>query len=241
MSSFIQRIMVAVATLLPTLLMAENLIFYAGDPPLSYAESDRPQGLYFDIVTAVFNDMGIKYDVTTVPFKRALIYAYEGKGIVVGIYKTKERSENLDYSSSFYDSKVVLFVHKKTSFSFLSMTDLTGKTIATKVGWSYGEEFDKARDQLKFQSIGAEAEQNFRLVITGRRDAFIDNRISGITTIKKMGIMDEIEILPRPVNIGSHYLGVKKNTHSRLLKRFNQHLKKLKSEGRYEDIIAKYL
>ncbi len=244
MPRLIQALMVVIAVVvgfLPTLLMAENLIFYAGSPPLSYAERDRPQGLYFDIVTAVFDDMGVKYEVTTVPFKRALLYAYEGKGIVAGIYKTKERSEKLDYSSSFYDSNVVLFVRKKQAFSFSSMTDLRGKKIATKVGWSYGVEFDRARDRLELQAIDGEAEQNFKLVITGRRDAFIDNRISGIVTLKKMGIMDKIEILPRPVNIGAHYLGFKKNTHSGLIKRFNQHLKTLKSDGRYEDILSKYL
>ena len=241
MPRFIQGLIAAIVTFLPSLLVAENLIFYAGDPPLSYAEKDRPQGLYFDIVTAVFDDMGIKYDVTTVPFKRALLYAYEGSGIVAGIYKTKERSEKLDYSSSFYDSKVVLFVRKKQDFPFISMTDLRGKKIATKVGWSYGVEFDRARDKLELQAIDGEAEQNIRLVMTGRRDAFIDNLISGIATIKKMGIVDKIEILPRPVNIGAHYLGVKKNTHSKLIRRFNQHLKKLKSEGRYDDIISKYL
>jgi polar amino acid transport system substrate-binding protein len=226
---------------LPMLLMAENLIFYAGAPPLSYAEKGRPLGLYFDIVTAVFDDMGVKYQVTAVPFKRALLHAYEGKGIVVGIYKTKERSKKLDYSNSFYESKVVLFVPHKQDFPFSSMTDLTGKTIATKVGWSYGVEFDKARARLDFQAIDGEAEQNFRLVMTGRRDAFIDNHISGITTLRKMGIIDKIQILPRPVNVGSHYLGVKKNTHSQLLKRFNQHLKKLKAEGRYEEILSHYL
>ena len=241
MPRFIQALMVVIVAFFPTLLMAEKLIFYAGDPPLSYAERDRPQGLYFDIVTAVFDDMGIKYEVSTVPFKRALLSAYEGKGIVAGIYKTKERSEKLDYSSSFYDSKVVLFVRKKQAFPFLSMTDLRGKKIATKVGWSYGIEFDEARDRLEFQAIDGEAEQNFKLVITGRRDAFIDNRISGVVTINKMGITDKIEILPRPVNIGAHYLGFKKNTHSGLIKRFNQHLKTLKSDGRYEDILSKYL
>ena len=241
MPRFIQALNVAIVAFLPMLLMAETLIFYAGAPPLSYAERGQPKGLYFDIVTAVFEDMGVKYKITTVPFKRALLHAYEGKGIVVGIYKTKERSEKLDYSSSFYDSKVVLFVRHKQDFPFSSITDLTGKSIATKVGWSYGIEFDKARERLDFQTIDGEAEQNFKLVMTGRRDAFIDNQISGITTLRKMGITDKIQILPRPVNIGPHYLGVKKNTHSKLIKRFNQHLKKLKAEGRYDEIVSNYL
>ena len=241
MPRFIKALNVALVAFLPMLLMAENLIFYAGAPPLSYAEKGRPLGLYFDIVTAVFDDMGVQYELSAVPFKRALLHAYEGKGIVVGIYKTKERSEKLDYSNSFYDSKVVLFVRNKQDFPFLSITDLTGKTIATKVGWSYGSEFDRARGRSEFQAIDGEAEQNFRLVMTGRRDAFIDNQISGITTLRKMGITDKIRILPHPVNVGSHYLGVKKNTHSKLIKRFNQHLTKLKAEGHYDEILSNYL
>ena len=167
MPRFIKALNVAIIAFLPMLLMAENLIFYAGAPPLSYAENGRPLGLYFDIVTAVFDDMGVQYEITVVPFKRALLHAYEGKGIVVGIYKTKERSKKLDYSYSFYESKVVLFVRPNQDFPFSSMADLIGKTIATKVGWSYGVEFDKARVRLDFQAIDGEAEQNFRLVMTG--------------------------------------------------------------------------
>lgn len=221
--------------------MSESLIFYVGDPPLSHAEGEQPQGLYFDIVTALFDDMAVPYEVTTLPFKRALLYAYEGRGIVVGIFKTTERATKLDFSDSFYDSKVVLFVRRGQGFPLTSVADLKGKRIATKLGWSYGAAFDEARARSEFQTFDGDSTRNFRLIIESRVDAFIDNHLSGLYTVRKMDVVNKIEVLPQPIDIGPHYLGVKKNSRSGLIKRFNQHLEIFKSDGRYQKIVSKYL
>ncbi|WP_019615416.1 substrate-binding periplasmic protein [Psychromonas ossibalaenae] len=222
------------------LLAAEKLIFYAGAPPLSYAEGNQPKGLYFDIVTTVFDDMKEEFDVTILPFKRALLHAYQGKGIVIGIYKTEERALRLDYSDSLHDSEVVLFINKTRPFSFLSVHDLKGKTIATKLGWSYGPAFDEARRHGEFQTIQGTQQRNFRLVIEGRADAFIDDRLPGLKTIKEMGIMDKITFLPHPINVGKLHIAVKKGTNSQLIQHFNYHLQQLKADGRYQAILSHY-
>ncbi len=240
MPGIIKILFAALMSFSSTLQAAENLIFYAGAPPLSYAEGNQPKGLYFDIVTTIFDEMEVEYDVTILPFKRALLHTYEGQGIIVGIYKTEERALRLDYSAPLHDSEVVLFINKTRPFPFLSMSDLKGKTIAVKLGWSYGTAFDQARQQSEFQTIHGEQQRNFRLVIEGRADAFIDDRISGTAAIKEMGIAGKIDILPRPVNIGKLYIAVKKGTNSHLIQHFNYHLQQLKTDGRYQAILSNY-
>lgn len=60
---------------LPRAFATETLIFYEGDPPLSHPAGQAPSGVYFDLVTAIFDDLGVSYTVQSLPFKRALIQA----------------------------------------------------------------------------------------------------------------------------------------------------------------------
>jgi len=219
---------------------AEKLLLYYGDPPLSHVEGQATEGLFFDIVTIIFNRMEVEYEIETFPFKRALHYAYNGGGIVVGIGKTNERSQKLDFSKSIYDSTVVAFIRNDKVFHFSSIEDLKGKTVATKLGWSYGTSFDLARKQNLFHTLDGEPESGFRSMLLGRIDVFIDNRLSGIETMKTLKAENETIILPHPIAVFPHYLGFKKNTYTDLIKRFNQHLDGIKSDGTYEKILSKY-
>lgn len=219
---------------------AEKLLFYPGDPPLSHVEGQPPEGLYLDIVTIIFKRMGVKYDIETLPFKRALSYAYKDLGIVVAIGKTDERSQKLDFSKSIYDSTVVAFVRKDRVFPFSSINDLKDKIVATKLGWSYGTSFDQARKQNLFDAVDGKPEHNFRSLLLGRIEVFIDNRLTGIETMKTLNAENVTAILPHPIEVFPHYLGFKKNMHTDLIKLFNQHLDDVKSNGKYEKILSKY-
>ncbi|GAA3934095.1 transporter substrate-binding domain-containing protein [Litoribacillus peritrichatus] len=220
---------------------AETLIFYEGDPPLSHKAHQQPNGVYYDIVTAVFDDLNIQHDIVSLPFKRALIRAKEGKGIVAGIFKTDDRAKFLDFSDNFYSTKVVLFTRKDHSFPFSKISDLEGKVIGAKLGWSYGKRFDQARSNKLFTVIEGESDDLIRQLLLGRTDSFIDNKLTGIHSTKNNGVADLVEIIPIPIDTGPHYLGAKKDTKRQLLMKFNQQLKVLEQDGRYQKILEKYL
>ena len=215
-------------------------MFYFGDAPLSHSEGQNPQGIYFDIVTTVFDRMGISYEVEGLPFKRALHYAYEGQGIVVGIGATDERLSKLDFSANIYDSTVVAFVKNEKVFPFSSLEDLKGKTVATKLGWSYGAQFDQARKNNLFSAIDGKPSNNFQSMLLGRIDVFIDNRLTGIKTMKALNAESSITILSYPIKVFPHYLGFKKGAHGKLIERFNQELAAFKSDGGFEKVLSTY-
>ena len=219
---------------------AEKLLLYYGDPPLSHVEGQPAEGLYFDIVTVIFKRMDVQYEIEALPFKRALDFAYKDLGIIVGIGKTNERSQELDFSKSIYDSTVVAFIRKDKFFDFKSIDDLKDKTIATKLGWSYGASFDQARNENLFQAIDGKPDKNFRLMLLDRVDVFIDNRLTGIETMKTLNAENMTTIMSHPIKVFPHYLGFKKNMHADLIKLFNQHLTDIKSDGTYEKILSKY-
>ena len=219
---------------------AEKLLFYFGDAPLSHAEGQEPKGLYFDIVTTIFDRMELDYKTEGLPFKRALHYAYNGSGIVVGIGATDERADKLDFSESIYDSTVVAFVKNEKQFVFSSIEDLRGKTIATKRGWSYGALFDQARKQKLFSAVDGKPLNNFQAMLLGRIDVFIDNRLSGVETMKALDAENRTTILPHPIKVFPHYLGFKKGAYTKLIERFNQELSTIKAEETFNQIISNY-
>ena len=218
----------------------ETLIFYDNFPPFSYLEEGQVKGLFVDVVTAVFDDMGTAYKTKSYPFKRALLSASKGDGFVVGILKNEERQKYLDFSSSFYIEKSMLFVNKGYAFPFRSVSDLKGKIIGLKLGWSYGEIFDQARGAKLFTSVIGEEKQLYILLNTGRLDAVIGNELSAPDMIKRMNLHASIEALPTPLLITGLRIATQKGTKERLIEKFNIHMNKVKVSGAYEQVLIKY-
>ncbi|MGF1743020.1 transporter substrate-binding domain-containing protein [Vibrio profundum] len=217
------------------------LIFESGTYPLSYDIDGEPKGVYLDIVSEVFNDMNEPYSVVSLPFKRALYHTETNKGIVVGVYKTRDRLDKLDFSEKIYTSQDVLFVRKDSKLEYSKISDLKGKKIAVKLGWSYGHEFDRALERGEFTTVHGNSKRNFKLLLLGRIDAFIETRISGINKIKELGIIDSVDIINTPVNTGEHHLAVKKGEHKELIENFNEHLRNIRLDGRYDKIISGHI
>jgi len=229
----------------PASVQSETLLFYDNFEPFSYLNNGQTQGLFVDLVTAAFEEMENDYDLKSYPFKRALLLAEEGKGIVVGIYKSDERRQKLDFSKPFYQEKSVLFVHKEGVFPFSSVNDLKNKTIGARFGWRYGTEFDQAKERKVFTTLIGSPSQIFRLLELGRVDAVVDNELSGLSILKAMNIQTEIEILRSPLNrsplhLGDIHIALKKGSNLGLLYKFNREIERMKVNGTYDDIMAKY-
>ena len=240
MRNFTLAILVIIALLNTSKAHAETLLFYEDFWPFSYTQDTQTKGLYFDIVTAVFESMETAYTVNTYPFKRSLINAIEGNGVVVGIFKTDERALKLDFSQPFYHEESVLFINKDKSFPYNNIEDLQGKRLGIKLGWSYGSEFDAAKDSNVFNTTVGSPQQIYRLLNLKRLDAVVDNKVSGINTLNSLRLSDKIEALPQHLVLGGIYIAVKKGTNSALLERFNTHVSRIKSTGQYDKILAKY-
>ena len=218
----------------------ETLIFYDNFPPFSYIQEGQPKGLFVDVVTAVFDDMDRAYETKSYPFKRALLSADKGLGFVVGILKNKDRQKYFDFSSPFYIENSMVFINKDHAFPFHSVSDLKGKKVGVKLGWSYGEAFDQAREEQLFTSIIGEERQLYMLLKTGRLDAVIGNELSAPNLIKKMKLQTTIEALPTPLLTIGLRIATKKGTKAELIEKFNFHMQRIKASGVYEKIINKY-
>jgi polar amino acid transport system substrate-binding protein len=93
---------------------------------------------------------GLHFIVQPYPWKRALIMAEAGDGLIWGISRTPERELVFDFSHPVYPSNVWAFVRKDSDFRLGSFADLNGKRVSIFRGSSFGPQFEQARKDNLF-------------------------------------------------------------------------------------------
>ena len=106
-----------------------------------------------------------------------------------------------------------MFVQKEKPFEYAKVSELSGKKIAVKRGFSYGDSFDKIRKQRLFDVTETSSDKaSFSMLKLGRVDVVLTDEEIGKILLKEMGIEDKILKLPNPLSKNKVYLVVKKNS-----------------------------
>ena len=127
-----------------------KIITYTDYPPYLYHQDDQQAGLYMRIVDLTLQAIDQPYTVETLPFKRGLSRAAAGDGMMIGIIKTDERMETLDFSEPFYQERISVFFNQQQAPPIKTVDELDGLIIGKQLGWSYGPEFDQAKANNRF-------------------------------------------------------------------------------------------
>lgn len=202
-----------------------KIITYTDYPPYLYHEDGQQTGLYMRIVDLTLKAIGQPYTVETLPFKRGLYQAAAGDGIMIGVVKTDERMETLDFSVPFYQERISVFFNQQQDPSLKMVDELEGLIVGKLLGWSYGPEFDQAMANNRFFTKDNELESNFYMLSNGRLDAVIHTELSSVYVLNKLGLNDKVFLGSEPLVLGNIYIAVRKGTQKELLDRFNLKLK----------------
>ncbi|WP_196160713.1 ABC transporter substrate-binding protein [Reinekea sp. G2M2-21] len=213
---------------------------YTDYPPYLYTENGKITGLYRDIVTDIFDAIGQPYSIETLPFKRALVQTEVGDGLVIGILKTDEREEVLDFSDPFYQERIVVLSSNNLNKKLTTVQQLKGMRIGTLWGWSYGAEFDRLRTSDLFSARDGELASNFYMLAKGRLDAVIHTDLSAGYMLNELSLEQKIFVVSEPLVLGNIYIATKKGTHTELLKRFNAQLKAVEQQQKIKQLIEMY-
>ncbi len=89
-----------------------------------------------------------EFEIQRYQWKRALLLAQAGKGILYGASITPERKKTLKFSEAFYSEQVWVVTRCDQQFNFHTVADLKAKTIGLIRESTYGEELDLAKEQL---------------------------------------------------------------------------------------------
>jgi len=213
---------------------------YTDNPPYLYHEGGRQTGLYLRIVGLTLNAINQPYSVKTLPFKRGLFQTAAGNGIMIGILKTDQRMLTMDFSAPFYQEKVSVFFNQQQSPLIKTVDKLDGLKIGTLLGWSYGAEFDGAKENGRFYTHDSKLETNFYLLTKGKLDAVIHPELSAVYVLNKLGLKDKVFLASKPLLLGNIHIAVKKGTHKKLFERFNKKLSEPEHRKKINLLIENY-
>lgn len=213
---------------------------YTDHPPYLYYEDGQQTGLYMHIVALTLKAINQPYSVQTLPFKRGLYQTELGDGIMIGILKTDQRMQTLDFSEPFYQEKVSIYSNKKQTPLIKTLDELDGLSIGTLLGWSYGAKFDKAKAENRFFVKNGKLETNFFWLSKGKLDAMVHSELSAIYIINKLGLNDKVFLASEPLALANIHIAVKKGTQKKLLEKINQKLKEPKHIEKINIIISNY-
>jgi polar amino acid transport system substrate-binding protein len=213
------------------------------NPPFMYEGNQAADGLYPDLLRAIFKRMNQAVVIRALPWKRVLGDIDAGKAGVGGIYKTPERLKKYDYTEVLYDERLVLYVQKDKPFVFSSLEDLKGKNLGVIRGWSYGAQFDKTREEGLFKvDDNVSDSANFRKLVIGRLDGVIAIEAAADMVIAKEGFGKALVALDKPLAVNSTYLAfAKKANKLELIKKFNQAMQEMKADGSFQAAVNEFV
>lgn len=232
----------------------DNRVFrYAWEPWQPYQmknEQGRLTGLDIEILEAILNGIGQPFKWQKTPWKRVIKDIQEGYlDAGLGASVTEERQQWAYFSEPYRKESVVLFLLKdiKQIYQFVRLEDITDSdiTLGMTRGYYYGGLFEKLSKDPKFISRFEEVkinELNYEKLKMGRIDGFLSDPVAGTAGLKKLGLLDKVEIHPMHIYSDNiHVMFSKKSVPEEYIQKFNQSLLKLKTSGEHTKIISKYL
>lgn len=197
-------------------------------------------GIDIDILKAISEDQGFKYELEPLGFNAAVaaLESNQADGVIAGMSITSERQLKYDFSAPYYDSGVVMAVSAAND-SIKSYQDLAGKKVAVKTGTEGATFAESIKDKYGFTLVYFdESPMMYEDVKTGNSAAcFEDYPVMGYGISQGNGLK-----MVTDMERGSSYgFAVLKGKNTELLNMFDAGLKNIKANGKYQEIIDKYI
>lgn len=237
------------------LVVAENY------PPFEYQEQGEVKGANVEIISKIFDRIGVDFEIKFYPWTRAWLLLKKGKAdLTLSISYQKFREPYINYppdmvknrssekplESTLWMTEFVFFINSKykSSFKYESLDQLQKEEyrIGFIKDYSYNPEFLKAK--LNKVNI-ASFEDGLKKLLAGEIDLLPYDIVVGESILKKLKYQDQVSYLDKRLLIKPYSVGFSKNSSfpgiDDIRKKFFNELAKMKESGEYDAIRAKYL
>lgn len=225
----------------------ESIELSIGEWPPYVSEKMENYGIAAHIVTEAFAISGVDTNYSFFPWNRAYFLAKEGRsnGTLPWI-KTADRETYFDYSDVIIEGAAVFFHLKTYPFDWKTIDDLQGIKLGGLQSASYPwlDNAIKEGKSIDMQLV-INDEQNFRKLLKGRIHAFSLDINTGYSTLNKLFSEENINKIThhkKPIEIWSYHLLLsKKNEKNKnVLLLFNEGLRALKENGKYQSTLQQF-
>ena len=202
-------------------------------------DSNQYTGIDMDLIKAIAEDQGFTLEISNPGFDAAINAVQSGQadGMIAGMSVTEARKETFNFSEPYYTANSILAVTESSTIS--SYEDLKGKTVGVKNGTS--SQTFLVENQSKY---------GYKIKTFSDGSSMYDSLNSGSVA----AIMDDEPVVKYAINQGKKMktpiegtpsgevaFAVKAGTNPELIEMFNNGLANLKANGKYQEILDKYL
>lgn len=211
--------------------------------PFEYTdESGNFVGIDVDIVAAIAEDQGFKYELKSLGWDAAIAACQAGQadGMIAGASITDERKESgWMFSDGYYTATQCMAVAENSDIK--GFEDLKDKQVAVKTGTQGASYAESLKDEYGFTlNYFEDSPTMYQAVAGGQAVACFEDTPIMAASIKDGGL--GLKIVERTENEGADYgFAVFNSDEQELLDMFNAGLANIKANGKYDEIIAKYL
>ena len=213
------------------LIMGTNAAF----PPYEYYEGDTIVGIDAEIAQAIADELGLELVIEDMEFDGIIGAVTAGKvdmGLA-GMTVTEDRLENVNFSDTYAHASQVVIVTNDSEIA--TVDDLANKTVGVQLGTTgdiYAEDIEGVT--LERYNKGFEAVQS---LLTGKIDAvIIDEQPAKAFVSQNEGI----KIVEEKFTDEDYAAAIAKDN-TELVEAVNKALASLKSSGKLDEIVAKYI
>ena len=220
-------------------IIASDTIF----KPFEYTDaSGNFVGIDVGILAAVAADQGFDYELQSLGWDAAIAACQAGQadGMIAGASITEERkASGWIFSDGYYNATQSMTVAADSAIT--GFADLSGKDVAVKTGTQGAAYAESLKDQYGFNIVYFEDSPTmYQAVIGGQCVACFGDTPIMQASIKDGGLA--LKVLEDTANAGGDYgFAIFNANNQKLVDMFNAGLANIKANGKYDEILAKYL
>ncbi len=199
-------------------------------------------GIDVDILAAVAEDQGFTYTIEPLGWDASIAACQAGQkdGMIAGASITEERKANgWIFSDGYFNAAQVLAVAKDSDIT--GFEGLKGKSVAVKTATESNRYAESLAAQYGFTVNTYESSPDvYQAVISGQDAGCFDDAPIMADYIKTNGL--ELKLVSGTENEGADYgLAIFDPAKQELVDKFNAGLKNIRENGKYDEILARYL
>ena len=211
--------------------------------PFEYTDaSGNFVGIDVDILAAIAEDQGFKYELKSLGWDAAIAACQSGQadGMIAGASITEKRkASGWTFSDGYYDSNQTLAVPVDSDIT--GFDDLSGKMVAVKTGTQGATYAESLKDEYGFDlTYFEDSPTMYQAVLGGQCVGCFED-----TPIMKASIKDgdlALKVLDDTASDPAPYgFAIFSEDSQELLDMFNKGLADIKANGKYDEILKKYL
>lgn len=234
---FLTNAVVAMATehVQKTLIVGSEQDF----PPFAIGQTDETAaGFSVDLWKEVAKEAGLNYSLRVRPWAQILQEFKDGKiDVLINIAQSEERHEYTDFSIPHATVNGAIFVRKDET-RIRSEADLAGKSILVFKS-DLAHEYALSKGWQKQLILVDTARDGLRLLSSGKYDAMLLGKLTGLQTIRVLGI-NNVKALEKPAGYSQKFSFGVHTGDAKLLARINEALAITKADGDYDAIYQKW-